>query len=76
MDDLFLLTIVDTGEIKMEDVFMISFLNKENFHKFMDIALDESWECVVSADCEGVPIVEVSSNVQYGGPVATWKEQK
>lgn len=76
MDDLFLSIIVDIGEIKMEDVFMISFLNKENFHKFMDIALDENWECIVNADCEGVPMVQVSSTVQYGGPVATWKEQE
>ena len=50
----------------MEDVFMISFSNKENFHRFMDIALDEGWECIVSADCEGVPMVQVSSAVQYG----------
>ena len=60
----------------MEDVFMISFSNKENFHRFMDIALDEGWECIVSADCEGVPMVQVSSAAQYGGPVAAWKEQE
>ena len=76
MGDLFLLTIVDTGGIKMEDVFMVSFSNKENFHKFIDVALDEGWECIVSADCEGIPMVQVSSAVQYGGPVATWKEQE
>ena len=59
----------------MEDVFMISFSNKENFHKFMEIALDECLECIVSADCEGIPTVQVSSAAQYGGPVAAWKEQ-
>lgn len=60
----------------MEDVFMVSFSNKENFHKFIDIALDEGWECIVNTDCEGIPMVQVSSAAQYGGPVAAWKEQE
>lgn len=60
----------------MKDVFMVSFLNKENFYKFMEIVLDENWECIVKADCEGLPIVQVSSAIEYGGPVATWKEQE
>ena len=59
----------------MEDVFMISFSNKENFHRFMDIALDEGWERILRTDCAGVPMVQVSSAAQYGGPVAAWKEQ-
>lgn len=42
----------------------------------MDIALDEGWECIVGADCEGIPMVQVSSAAQYGGPVAAWKEQE
>ena len=59
----------------MEDVFRVSFSSKENFYRFMEIALEEKWECIVSADCEGVPMVQVSPSVQYGGPVATWQEQ-
>ena len=60
----------------MEDLSRVSFSNKENFHKFMDIALSEHWECIVWVDCEGVPMVEFSPNRLYGGPVATWKEQE
>lgn len=59
----------------MEDLCTVSFSNKENFHKFMDIALSEHWECIVRADCEGVPMVEFSSNRQYGGPYADWHSE-
>ena len=59
----------------MEDLCMVSFSNKENFHKFMDIAISEHWECIVRADCEGVPMVEFSPNRLYGGPYADWHSE-
>lgn len=59
----------------MEDVFMVSFLDKENFYKFMEIALSEKWECIVRVDCEGVPMVEFSPNRLYGGPYADWHSE-
>ena len=59
----------------MEDLGMVSFSNKENFHKFMDIALSERWECIVRVDCEGAPMVEFSPNCLYGGPYADWHSE-
>lgn len=59
----------------MEDLSVVSFSSKENFHKFMDIALSERWECIVRVDCEGIPMVEVSPNRQYGGPYAEWHSE-
>ena len=59
----------------MEDVFMVSFSDKENFYKFMEIALSEKWECIVRADCEGVPMVEFSPTWLYGGPYADWHSE-
>lgn len=59
----------------MEDLCTVSFSNKENFHKFMDIAISEQWECVVRADCEGIPMVEFSPNFLYGGPYADWHSE-
>lgn len=59
----------------MEDLGTVSFSNKENFHKFMDIALSEHWECIVRVDYEGIPMVEFFPNCLYGGPYADWHSE-
>lgn len=60
----------------MGDIIRISFCDRANFHKFMDVAIDEKWQVKVTSDIEKVPIVEFCAyGEEDGGPFLRWRQE-